>query len=229
MLMSCYYLQKTTIPIGSERFGYSTSGKNKTLFVLLPGIGDKAQSFEQHGFIDTLFRMKPKAGIVAIESHFKYYQNKTVVERIDLDVVSPAQKDGYDNIYFVGTSLGGLGSLLYLKYHPNNVSGLVLIAPYLGEKPEYAHLLSNTAREEDKIVIDIWSWIVALPAAEKNKIFLSYGKQDKFAEPNELLSRYLSPAQTYTEQGKHQWSTWKALFPEIVNRMLAVQKERPLD
>ena len=40
----------------------------------------------------------------------------------------------YKNIWLTGVSLGGLNSLLFYKKHAKNICGVVLLAPYLGDK-----------------------------------------------------------------------------------------------
>ncbi len=51
-----------------------------------------------------------------------------------MDVVLPARAAGYDTIWLAGTSLGGIGALLYLRDHPDDLAGVLALAPYLGEE-----------------------------------------------------------------------------------------------
>ena len=49
-------------------------------------------------------------------------------------MIDPARREGKDNIWLVGFSMGGLGSLLYLREHPEYIEGVCLIAPFLGDE-----------------------------------------------------------------------------------------------
>lgn len=187
--------------------------------ILLPGIGDRANTFEKNGIIENILASNTGYDIISVEAHFKYYQNRTLVERLHEDIVQPALKKGYKEIVFGGVSLGGLGALLYLKYHPENVTKVVLIAPYLGEKQEYDYLIDKSKPKPNEFKIGLWPWLSQLPEKQTRKIFLAYGKQDKFSEPNALLESYLPENNTYTTDGKHLWSTWRGLWPSIFSEM----------
>ena len=60
---------------------------------------------------------------------------RTLPLRLHLDVVLPASARGRQKIWLVGTSLGAMGSLAYVKRYPETVAGVVLLGPYLGEEP----------------------------------------------------------------------------------------------
>ncbi len=227
-LSGCYYLQSTKNPIGYIKYPHSDVNASdgnapKRLMILLPGMGDRAKVFEKQKIIDVLHSFVPSFDVVAVEAHFKYYQNKTVIDRVHHDIVLPAIASGYEEIYFAGNSLGGLGSLLYLKEHPDMVKAIVVLAPYLGEADEYQYLLDGSPRNEEKIKIDLWPWITSLPQNQREKIFLAYGLSDKFAESNTLFSSYLPEGHSLTIKGDHLWTTWKKLWPDIVCNMLTTK------
>jgi pimeloyl-ACP methyl ester carboxylesterase len=56
----------------------------------------------------------------------------TFAERLRAEVIEPAQARGYDDIWLLGVSIGGFGSLLYAGEFPADIRGIVLLAPYLG-------------------------------------------------------------------------------------------------
>src|SRR5690606_40867279 len=58
----------------------------------------------------------------------------SVVERLQQDVVLPARMRGYRHVRLVGISLGGYGSLLYSKQYGEQIAGLFLMAPFLGNR-----------------------------------------------------------------------------------------------
>jgi hypothetical protein len=51
----------------------------------------------------------------------------TLLDRLETDVTTPAKGRGYQE-------MGGLGSLLYSRMHSAEVTGVLAIAPFLGDK-----------------------------------------------------------------------------------------------
>jgi len=223
----CYYLQSTKVPI--ETMWYKTPGSD-TLFILLPGIGDGADAYAKHGFIARLqeqFRGNTSCDVVAVNAHLKYYLSETLIERLQQDVVEPAKRGGYKKIYMAGISLGGFGTLLYLRDHPDDLTSVVLLAPYLGEQEYYKHLLDGEPQPAAAVAEkkNIWPWLEAMPKQIRNKIFLGYGEQDKFAQPDELLAALLPDGHTLTVPGIHNWATWEQLWPELLARLKAADTD----
>jgi pimeloyl-ACP methyl ester carboxylesterase len=223
VLTGCYYLQGISIPIGVMEYkSLAASGSNKSdrqLMVLLPGIGDRASVFDKYGVIDVLHKKNPKMDIVAVEAHFKYYEARTIVERLRADIIKPAILAGYQKIYLGGTSLGGFGSLLYLKQYPGDLSKIFIIAPYLGDEQDYEYVLENLAPPTPLRDVNIWPWITQLPQELKDKIYLAYGADDKFAIPNKILSNYLVEDHVLSQEGGHNWKTWAKLWPRLAEKI----------
>lgn len=221
LLTSCYYLQSTSIPI--KTIHYTQDAKQeinsaRQLMVLLPGIGDRAGVFDKYGVIDVIRKTHPTMDVVAVDAHFKYYEARTIIDRLRQDIIKPALDTGYGAIYLGGTSLGGFGSLLYLKQHPNDIDKIFILAPYLGDAQDYNYLLENTAPPQVPRDVNLWPWLTQLPDDIKDKIYLAYGTNDKFATPNGLLAKQLSPEHTVTQTGKHNWKTWAKLWPRLLEK-----------
>lgn len=223
LLSGCYYLQNPSIPM--ENFSYPSknginkNNSNRILMVLLPGIGDGAEKFYQHGVVAMIQRQHPDMDVIAVNAHFKYYQARTIIERLRTDIIKPARDAGYDEIYLGGISLGGFGSLLYLKQHPKDIAKVFIMAPYLGEEPDYQYLLDNPSTTPlTPTEASIWPWLTNLSNDTKRKIYLAYGTEDKFVKPNSLLANYISPEQTVVQHGKHNWKTWEQLWPELLSK-----------
>lgn len=219
LLTSCYYLQSTSIPIKTINYQQHTTGENKSahqLMILLPGIGDRAGVFDKYGVIDAVRVAHPKMDVIAVDAHFKYYEARTIIDRLRQDIIKPALDAGYSEIYLGGTSLGGFGSLLYLKQYPNDISKIFILAPYLGDAQDYNYLIEHTAPPQVPRDVNLWPWLTQLPDETKNKIYLAYGTHDKFAIPNSLLAKQLLPEHTVTQAGKHNWKTWAQLWPVLL-------------
>lgn len=221
LLTSCYYLQSTSIPIKTIHYTQDAEQQNKSarqLMVLLPGIGDRAKVFDKYGVIDVIHSAHPDMDVIAVDAHFKYYEARTIIDRLRQDIIKPALDAGYSKIYLGGTSLGGLGSLLYIKQYPDDIEKIFILAPYLGDKQDYGYLLENAAAPQVPRDVNLWPWLTQLPDETKNKIYLAYGKNDKFATPNGLLANLLPQGHTVTQTGKHNWKTWAKLWPSLLEK-----------
>lgn len=214
-LSACYYLQPMTEPIGHRYYRGQSNGP-RDLMILLPGVGDRGSAFDRHGFIQVAQNQAPSLDLVTVEAHFKYYQSRTALQRIRQDIVQPAQQAGYRRIYLAGVSLGGFGSLLYLKEYPAEIAAVLVLAPYIGDEEDYSYLLNGSAVPEPLRDANIWPWITGLSPQQAAKIYLGYGLGDKFVVPNRLLAGYLPSAHTHELAGGHDWRTWTQLWPELI-------------
>lgn len=222
VLSGCYYLQRPSNPIGKIDYispiTSTNNPHNRQLLVLLPGIGDRAAVFARQGFIDVVRRHNPNTDVIAVEAHFKYYQARSIVERLSNDIIKPARAAGYRHIYLGGISLGGFGSLLYLKHYPDDITNIFILAPYLGDEQDYAYLLTKTPAPTNPRDVNIWAWLTQLPEPARSKIYLAYGAEDKFAVPNSVLAQYLPANQVVTQAGQHNWHGWNTLWPLLLKQ-----------
>ncbi len=195
---------------------------SKILIVFLPGIGDLAEDFERQGFVHDLQRHHVSADAVAVDAHFGYYAKRIVLERITEDVLAAATDAGYREIWLVGVSLGGFGAACYAAQHHERVSGLVLLAPYLGENAianeiaeagGVARWNAGPAASHD-FVRGLWQWLKhhVSHGEPRPPIYLGYGTGDKFARTNGVLAAALPPAQVFAIAGGHDWRTWRKLW-----------------
>src|SRR6185369_8698848 len=106
--LSCaLFVPKPVVPLRTLELGPKSGGS--CLAVLLPGRFDKPESFRRAGFAEAVARRGLKLDLVAVDSHLGYFRDRSIVERLRLDVIEPAHAAGYRSVWIVGTSLGGLG------------------------------------------------------------------------------------------------------------------------
>ena len=198
------------------------------LVVLLPGRLDEPERFREAGFARAVAQRELPIDLVAVDSHLGYFRARTVVERLRTDVIAPARAAGYDTIWIVGTSLGGLGGLLYLRDHPEDLAGVLAIAPYLGETAVMDEIerAGGPARwqppptiAESDIGRELWSWLGPWSGGPQTvPLHLGWGTADDFARANWLLAGLLPPGQVYTVDGGHDWRVWERLWEEFLDR-----------
>lgn len=205
----------------------SGNGPSSTLLVLLPGIHDPMDEFETRGFIDAVHQSEQPCDLVSVDAHYGYYDAGTIVGRLHQDVILPAQQAGYSDIKLVGISLGGYGALLYANRHTPEVNTLVLLAPFLGSEALINSITAANGLEhwlpddtgDEKSLQAIWLQLKDRPpsTADFPELYLGYGSADKFRQAHALLASTLPDDHVFTVTGRHNWTSWKQLWKQILD------------
>jgi len=201
-----------------------------TLWLLLPGRGDRPGDFEAHRFIEDARNAGVTADIVSADAHLTYYHRRHVVTRLWEDVVAPARARGVSRIVILGISLGGLGALLLARAHPEAAQMVILLAPYLGpdellEEIERAGGLSRWEGGGGDAVRNVWEfrglWVwlrgqTSQPEGARPPIVLAYGENDRYGQGHRVLAQALPPSDVLTAPGGHDWPTWRGLWGRLL-------------
>src|SRR3954468_5790338 len=173
LLAACIAPMSAPTPLRSIEYA-NPSGPAKCLFVLLPGMGDHAEAFEQRGFVQELRAHSLSADIRATDATFGYYMRGTFLDRLAADVIAPAKARGYREIWLAGPSMGGFGSLFYTHAHTGDISGVLAIAPFLGDRDVIEEIIAAggvkpwhpPARVDDmnrdNYQRELWRWLQAV-------------------------------------------------------------------
>jgi pimeloyl-ACP methyl ester carboxylesterase len=225
LLTGCARLRPATSPL--HTVSHPGSGSPRTLVVLLPGRRDSPADFRKADFPELAARAGAAVDMVAVDAHMGYYFRRTIVDRLHEDVIAPARKK-YDRIWLVGVSVGGTGSLLYAAQHPENVDGILLLAPFLGEEEMIREVEAAGGLRGWKApgTLDpqdfqrrLWAWLDRYEGEAEGKIplYLGYGTRDSFARANGILARELPEDRVFTVEGGHDWKAWRALWERFVS------------
>lgn len=190
--------------------------RSDTLVVMLPGIRDTAEQFLVAGFVDAA---AAPFDVLVVEPQMKHYVRGTLVERLREDVIAPARAR-YDEIWLLGVSIGGYGSLLYAGEFPADIRGVVLLAPYLGGRRvpraiEAAGGLDDWRAVRGSPFVRAWRALKALTQPGGATIVLGFGESDRLAATYAPLLDALPQSQVYVAEGGHGWATWTPLWREI--------------
>lgn len=214
----CATQREATVPLRTLALG--SAGIHDTLVVLLPGIRDVPEDFARSGFADH----GGAFDVLAVDAHWGYYEAESIVDRLHDDIVSPARQNGYARIWLAGISLGGFGALLYVDRFPDDIDGIVLLAPYLGEPG-----LADTI--EDAGGLDAWSR-TALPdnpfapgwrslrnieVRGRPSVIVGYGTADPLVATYGPLLKTVPAQRVHARDGGHRWSTWAPLWRTIAS------------
>ena len=200
----------------------------KCLIVLLPGYGDSAEAYRQQGFVDAIRRSGVSADIVAADATLGYYLRGTAPGRIEHDVVAPLRARGYAQLWVLGISMGGFGSIHYTQSFPQHVDGILALAPYVGDvsveneirgagglvkwTPDPAAPLT-----EDNYRRQTWSWLHQVVTGKQKgpEIYLGFGDQDRLGRDS-LLAAALPKDRVFSAPGGHDWPAWRELLRQFL-------------
>jgi pimeloyl-ACP methyl ester carboxylesterase len=218
----CFRPRPATVPMRTIEIKAGAPG-SRALIVLLPGRFDRPEDFARHGFGELAARYGVGARIVSADAHLGYYLERKVVDRLREDVIAPARAQGVERIWLAGVSLGGTGSILYSIEHPEDVSGITLIAPFLGEEDVRKEIAAagglrrwtppRTLSPTD-FQRPMWIWLQGKD--DRIPVYLGWGTRDRFAAIDGLLGAVLPPDRVFTSPGGHAWKPWRALWERFL-------------
>jgi hypothetical protein len=185
------------------------------------------EDFTKRGMADEMTKAGVQADWIAVDAHPGYYRERSIVERLKVDVIGPARARGYSRIVVVGVSIGGLGGLLCEREEAGLVDGLVLVAPYLGQDEKlfaeieaaggpkvWAQGREQHEPTDAELAEQLWIFIGS-SYSRLPPTWLAYGTEDSLAGGHRLLGSLLPAERVKTAAGGHRWKTWKGLWSEL--------------
>lgn len=220
----------STVPLRVLSDNAVCGSRPETLLVMLPGASSLPEEFLREGFVRALRERRLAVDVVLVDAHPGYYKDRTVLERLQADVIAPARAKGYRNIWLVGVSLGGFGALIQALAQPADADGLMLLAPYLGERRISDAVQADgglkswrgTALDAapDDMDLRLWRWLQAYGTdpALRPPLYLGYALGDRLAPANGLLAAALPADRVFTTRGGHDWPEWRLLWDRMLER-----------
>ncbi len=221
---------KAQIPVPVLEYGQTETTGNTDLLIFLRGIGGSHRDFERFGLIDQVRERALPIDIVVPNTHYGYYKSETVVERIKEDIIDPAKQQGYQRFWLAGFSMGGLGSLFYIREFPEDIEAVMLVSPFMGwgtirREIEAAGGISNWDAENSAIdnwQILIWTFVQDYIAAPEKypPVYLGYGTTDRVTKNGpSLLAAALLDQRVFSQKGGHNYTTFQVLWSKHLDRM----------
>lgn len=212
------------------------NGPAHRLVVVLPGRRDRLESLRRSGVGEAIQRVWPDADVMFAEVSMPFYTDRSAARRLHDEVLLPARRRAYTEIWLVGASLGGMGEMLYDRMYPGQVEGMVLLAPYTGERALHDEIRAagglahwnaktNAGDGADDWQRELWSHLKTWktdPSRTRN-VWLAYGEDDYLREGMPLVADLLPAGHVFVRPGKHAWSTWTPATEEIFH---AIDAER---
>jgi hypothetical protein len=225
VLTACYPVRDTSRPPAVRLLTAPRAAQRVVL--VLPGIADNLQSLEAGGIGRAIGREWPDADVLLIEMTIGYYKDGRAMPDLH-DIVRAAREKGYGQVWIVGASLGGMGALLYDTTFPCEVDGIVLLAPFLGDRrvldevrnagglnhwqaPPAATPGTDNWQSQIWRRAKVWS---SRPGGDQ-RVWLAYGGRDKFAPNMPLLTPAVPSNHVITGPGIHEWTSWTPLASRV--------------
>lgn len=231
LLAGCGLLPRaSTVPLRVLSDNAACASRPETLLVMLPGASSLPEEFLREGFVLALRERRLAVDVLLVDAHPGYYKDRTVLERLQADVIAPARAKGYRKIWLVGVSLGGLGALIQARAQPADADGLMLLAPYLGERRITDAVQADGGLKAwrgaapepvpDDLDLRLWQWLQAYATAPtlRPPLYLGYALGDRLAPANQLLAASLPADRVFTTAGGHDWPAWRQLWNRMLER-----------
>lgn len=216
-----------------------TSTTANRLVVVLPGRGDDLGDLKDSGIAEAIQQSWPDADVILTELTLSYYMADQAISRLHDEVIAPARKRGYQQIWLGGASLGGMGTILYDRAHPGYVDGLLLLAPYLGdddiikEIADAGGLAKWNAGPPEELGEKTWQrelWrhmqTLSTDPVRRCRVWLAYGEDDSLRKPIEMITPLLPANHVLMLPGGHAWNVWTPAMRELLQRATA-EAENP--
>ncbi|MDE2070044.1 MAG: hypothetical protein KGJ04_02115 [Gammaproteobacteria bacterium] len=166
---------------------------------------------------------------------FEYYLHGSMGQRLHSEIVLPAHAQGHRQIWLTGASMSGMGALLYERRFLADVSGLVLLAPYMGESrllntiaaaggPGQWHPGTPPASINRKnYQTELWRVVQRWARHPKTArhVWLATGSRDRLLPAAKLMAPLLPAGHFLELPGGHSWKVWTAAATEIFARIAA--------
>jgi len=199
-----------------------------TRVILLPGAYDTPGDFITHGFD----QLAADAGVQlqTYPTDLTAVSDGSLIERLHREAILPARAEaGTHRLLLGGISIGGLMALTYQDSFPDMVDGLVLLAPYPGNRT-ITRLIAEAGGLDAWAPGDLleaegelrgWRALQALSRQRPAPVWLGYGTEDRFAGGHAQMAEMLPAGQVFTASGAHDWPTWRLLWQAMLASGLA--------
>lgn len=208
--------------------------KANTLIILLPGANHLPEDFVAQGFVSAVRQRQLDIDLVMPELAFDQIADQSVLREIHDTVMQPYAALGYTNIWIAGISIGGYVAIAYAHSHPEQVNGLMLLAPYPGNRITTSEIaLAGGVKEwtpdvisDDDTECGNWYWLKHLADTSHvnaTEVHLGYGADDRFAEGIAMMAQVLPEKNVDKIPGDHVWPVWLQLWQSFLDKRFSAK------
>lgn len=230
LLAACFPRGDSSVPIPHALVPAPQAATR--LVVVLPGRADDLAAMQRSGMAEAVQSSWPDADVILTGLSLDYYMQGQAAQRLHNEIVAPARRRGYRQVWLAGASMGGMGTLMYDRQYPGEMDGLILLAPYLGERALLAEIADAggiatwdpgpepATLDRDNFQHELWRHVhgwISNPAPA-SRVWLAYGDRDRLRRAMPLLEPALDQSQVLVREGGHDWPVWAAATADILER-----------
>jgi pimeloyl-ACP methyl ester carboxylesterase len=233
-LPGCYFTRSPSRPIPALEIRANEAERQRCLMVMLPGFLDGPDTYLDHRFPQAVAAAGAPCDIVLVDLHYRYYSEVGIADLVYEDVLMPASARGYEEIWLVGISMGGLGTLLTTERYHRVIDGVILLAPFVGDEAVLREIeaaggaadwrppsdLEAQPWNESNYTLHLWAYLRgyhsdpdAMPP-----LYIGWGDDDRLGAADRLLADLVDEDHVFNQPGAHNWATWRPLFERILER-----------
>src|SRR3984957_4092987 len=202
----------------------TTEGIAATRVLLLPAAYTTPDDFLREGFVKAARDRALPVDLVFVELKVQHLTDRTILRRLRHEVVLPARALGCRSIWLGGISIGGFVALAYAERYPEEIDGLCLLAPYLGnhivtgeiERANGVHEWTPGELAADDDERRIWRFIKE-HRARPSPLHLGFGRDDRFADSHRMMASALAPECVDAAPGGHEGPVWRQLWENFLD------------
>ncbi len=228
LLSACLNTGDARRPIPTETLVGSAS-RGDILVIVLPGRWDDLEVMSEAGIAQAIGTAWPEADVLLAGATLAYYMEGGLAPRLHAEVVAPARERGYREIWLTGASMGGLGTLLYERQYPGELDGLVLLAPFLGDRGLFREIMGaggvagwepgpapaeiNRRNYQRELWRYLKTWTVKPELGRR--AWIAYGSEDRLRKAVPVFAPLVPPEQVLERPGGHAWTVWVPAAAEV--------------
>lgn len=191
-----------------------------TLVILLPGAYHQPEDFIKQGFVNAVRERELSIDLILPELTFSHIADRTALTELHNDVIQPALGAGYKNIWLAGISIGGYVAIAYANRYPAQLAGLLLLAPYPGNRMTTAEIaleggvqtwMPELIAAEDTERGN-WNWLKTHANSMDIEVYLGYGEDDRFVAGHLMMAQIMPEERVDKIAGGHSWPVWQQLW-----------------
>jgi pimeloyl-ACP methyl ester carboxylesterase len=210
--------------------GGCTKTQAPTLLVFLPGANMEPAELVREGFVAAVRRQGLALDLMLPDASLKYVFDGSMKRRLEEEVFGLARARGYQHIWVAGISMGGYLAMAYAAEHPDELEGVLAMAPYVGRRPLLEEIeaaggpavwrrtqkrtanaaTSSVTASRDELDRTMWMWLA--DPTRRTPLWLSYGSEDRLGPGIEVLANSLPTGRVQVAPGGHDWPPWRTLW-----------------
>jgi len=192
--------------------------------VWLPGAYHVALDFLAAGFPEAARARRLALDLNFVDLELEHVNDRSALKRLRSELVLPAREAGI-SVWLGGISLGGLFALNYAAAYPDELDGLCLLAPYLGNRMLITEIAQapGVAEWQPGVLAQIdeerriWAYIKNHRSGTRPRLHLGFGQGDRFSAAHGLMAAALPADAVDVVAGGHEWSTWTRLWENFLD------------